>query len=241
MLLERGKFQSSNMKKQQLTTNTTTRTNDQQIFATQKSAVNSQRSIVKYCHASHGFTLVEMTVSLGLFTIIMFAATSSFLSIVNMDRKSRAVRIAADNLNVALEDISRRIKTGSSYYCATGGAGGEALNSVNDCPAGGDTLFFDDQNGERVKYVLTSNAIWRSVGTEPAIRATSPEISITTLKFVVFGSPTCGGTTPCTSNPPTSDAVQPIVTIVIDGSLGANGVTSPFKIQTTAAQRSYDN
>jgi len=174
-----------------------------------------------------GFTLVEMTVSLGLFTLIMFIATSSFLSVVNVDRKSRAVRIAADNLNVALEDMSRRIKTGTSYWC---GAGGEALLATQDCIAGGvSTFFFTNQDGLRVKYSLdgATNAIMRSVGAEPMIQATSPEISVTKLDFLVSGASS-------------SDTKQPIAVISIEGGLGDGVASTTFKIQTTVTQRAYD-
>ncbi|MFZ2303771.1 MAG: type II secretion system protein [Minisyncoccia bacterium] len=167
-----------------------------------------------------GFTLIEMTVSLGLFTIIMFIATSAFLSIVNTDRKARSVRIAADNLNIALEDMSRRIKTGSTYNC--GGGLGTA-----DCPTPLSLFAFTEQDGTtRTTYSLSlsDNAIFRG-----AERITSPEINITGLKFLVSGS-----------NPP-PDTKQPMVTIVIDGSLGAGVASSTFKIQTTVTQRVYDN
>ena len=170
-----------------------------------------------------GFTLVEMVVSLGLFTIIMFIATSAFLNIVNTDRKARSVRIAADNLNIALEDMSRRIKTGSSYYC---GAGGEALLSANNCTSGVNTiLFFTNQDGIRTKYELSGNSILRD-GTP----ITSSEITISSLKFIVSGSAVG-----------TADNEQPMVVIAIDGSLGSGATASGFKIQTTVTQRAYDN
>lgn len=159
-----------------------------------------------------------MIVSLGLFTIIMFIATSAFLSIVNTDRKARAVRIAVDNLNIALEDMSRRIKTGSTYSCG-GGAG------TNDCPAGLGSFAFTEQDGStRTIYTRGSNAVLRN-GTQ----VTSSEITITNLRFIVSGSN------------PSPDTKQPMVTIVIDGSLGSGTASSTFKIQTTVTQRAYDN
>lgn len=179
----------------------------------------------KLC-SKNGFTLIEMTVSLGLFTIIMFIATSAFLNIVNTDRKARSVRIAADNLNIALEDMSRRIKTGSSYYC---GAGGEALLSVKNCTSGVNTiLFFTNQDGTRTKYELSGNSILRD-----GVPITSPEIKITSLtglQFIVSGSAVGA-----------ADNQQPMVVIVIDGSLGSGQTASGFKIQTTVTQRVYDN
>ena len=170
--------------------------------------------------ARRGFTLVEMIVSLGLFTIIMFIATSAFLTVVNADRKARSVRVAIDNLNIALEDMSRRIKTGSTYYCGATDTGG-----TGDCLAG-NTMFFTSQTGVRMKYTLSGNALFRD--TNPV---TSPEINITGLNFVVSGS----------APRSTPDAVQPMVVIVIDGTLGVGDTAAGFKIQTTITERAYDN
>lgn len=201
------------------------------------------------CPRTRGFTLIEMMVSLGLFTIILFIATSAFLTIVDADRKSRATRIAMDNLNLALEDISRRVKTGTSYYC------GESTTGTLDCT--GTTLSssfsFNDQASVRViyKWVSGSSSIVDGSGCGPGYSvgqgcilrseggvftlATSPEIDIKNLKFTVWGS-----------HPELSDSRhrQPVVAVFADGILGANSprnaVRSEFKIQTTIVQRAYD-
>lgn len=170
-------------------------------------------------HTYRGFTLVEMIVSLGLFTIIMFIATSAFLSIVNTDRKARSVRVAADNLNLALEDMSRRIKTGTGYGC--GGA-----SVPTDCPSGASSFSFTDQaTTTRTTYTLSGGAILRE-----GQRATSPEITITRLTFIVRGAPA-------------GDNIQPSVLVLVDGALlPSPGIaTTTFKIQTLITQRVYDN
>lgn len=178
---------------------------------------------------SKGFTLIEMIVSLGLFTIVLFVATSAFLSIVNVDRKSRATRIVADNLNLSIEDMTRNIKTGLTYYCGTPDTG-----SVGDCALGANSMFFTNQEGVRIGYYLdnvTTHAIFRTTGTGPGAvtqRVTSPEIVIENLKFFVSGS----------TSYLSGDRKQPMVVIMISGSLGAN---MPIKIQTTVTQRAYDN
>lgn len=194
---------------------------------------------------SKGFTLVEMIVSLGLFTIVLFIATSAFLSVVNADRKSRATRIATDNLNLALEDMMRKIKTGYAYGCDAGG----------DCASG--TVFsFTDQIGVNfiykrgvgsgaivsgtafsgcgsAYYTSTQGCLLREEGgtTVPMI-ATSPEIDITSLKFAVSGSAVF------------PNRSQPVVVVTIDGAIGANlpntAGRSAFSIQTVVTQRPYD-
>ena len=198
-----------------------------------------------------GFTLVEMIVAIGLFTVTLFISSSAFLAVLDADRKSRATRIAMDNLNLSLEDMSRRIKTGKDYNCG-GGVFGTA-----DCPVlpGGSALAITDQSGDRIIYkrgmgatpVIPGNGVsgcGSALYTSPsqgciirdkngiALRVTGPDVDITDLRFVVTGStvwtPGGGG-----------DTAQPYVTVLIGGTtLGK--ITTAFKIQTMATQRAYD-
>jgi len=203
-----------------------------------------------------GFTLVEMIVSLGLFTIVLFLATSALLTIVNADRKSRATRIAIDNLNLTLENMARRIKTGSIYNCG-GGIG------TKDCSVAQSSFSFSDQTGVHTVYKraqgtgntasgsgcgslyrVTQGCILRFDSTTGIfIPITSPEMDITNVSFFVSGSAPCGSVAPskvCLTN-----NQQPAVAIVIDGSFGFSSVNtsakSSFKIQTALTQRTYDN
>src|SRR3989338_3254669 len=93
-----------------------------------------------------GFTLVEMIVSIGLFTIVLFISSSAFLAVLNADRKSRFTRIATDSLNISLEDMARRIKTGSAYYCGDKVIGMSSLTNTMDCVSG-TTIVFTEQDG----------------------------------------------------------------------------------------------
>lgn len=204
---------------------------------------------------SKGFTLIEMIVSISIFTIVLFVAMSAFLSIINGDHKSRAMRITTDNLNLALEDMSRNIKTGTTYNC--GGALG-----TNDCPAGtwSNTFAFTNQDGvSRTMYKMgvgpsaivngpgasgcgdavflaTQGCILREDVTGISRIATSMEIDITSLRFYVSGSAPFGAG---------ANKIQPTVVIAIEGSLGAGATlfagNAGFKIQTTVTQRAYDN
>lgn len=198
-----------------------------------------------------GFTIVEMTVSLGVFTIVLFMSSSAFLSIVSADRKSRVTRIAMDNLNLALEDMSRKIKTGTSYRCG-GGVG------TGDCvPLSNNTLSFFTQDGQRTTYKRTQGPWPIPVGCGDSVfagtrgcilragadglfaLATSPEIDIKDLKFLVSGS------TPYSFG---GNIRQPTVVISILGYVGpavagpsGQAEKSTFRIQTAVTQSIYDN
>jgi prepilin-type N-terminal cleavage/methylation domain-containing protein len=193
-----------------------------------------------------GFTLVEMIVSIGLFTIVLFIASSAFLAVLNADRKSRATRTAIDNLNLSLEDMSRRIKTGTTYNC--GGGLGTA-----DCtePDLKEAFAVYDQNNERVIYKrgVGPNAVTTGAGAGGcgnagftgtqgclirdkggvALAVTGKDIDIQVLRFMVNGTASFS-----------VDTTQPYVVILVGGVTTAGKITSKFNLQTMVTQRMYD-
>jgi prepilin-type N-terminal cleavage/methylation domain-containing protein len=64
-----------------------------------------------------GFTLVEMIVSVGLFSIVMLIAISAILSIIGNNKKVQAINNVVNNLNFAIESMVRDMKTGYLYKC----------------------------------------------------------------------------------------------------------------------------
>lgn len=193
--------------------------------------MNSRYSKLNIQHSTYrGFTLVEMIVAIGLFTIVLFIASSAFLSVLDADRKSRATRIAMDNLNLSLEDMARRIKTGTSYYCG----GTTSSTGSMDCAAPGlNSIALTEQDGTRTAYHLDAGAIKRKRGAIGAeLDVTAPEITISNLKFIVSGSTIWD---PLGSR----DTAQPYVTILVEG-VTEEKITTGFSIQTTVAQRTYD-
>ncbi|MES2623265.1 MAG: prepilin-type N-terminal cleavage/methylation domain-containing protein [Patescibacteria group bacterium] len=64
-----------------------------------------------------GFTLIEVLVSLGIFTIVVVAACGVILSIISSNKKNQAISSVVNNLNYAIESMIRDISTGYSYQC----------------------------------------------------------------------------------------------------------------------------
>jgi len=64
-----------------------------------------------------GFTIIEVLVSITIFLIVVTVSMGALMHLVNSDKKARAVKIAMDNLNLALESISRNMRMGSVYHC----------------------------------------------------------------------------------------------------------------------------
>jgi prepilin-type N-terminal cleavage/methylation domain-containing protein len=167
-----------------------------------------------------GFTLVELIVSLGLFTVVMMISTGALLSLSDTNEKVQSMRIAFDNLNLALESMSREIRMGTKYHCdVTVGT----ITSRRDCTSGASSMSFFSQNGEQITYQLTNNVIERKKDTVGPDAITAPEITINNLKFYVLDAAT-------------SNNNQPRVIISVGGTAGTK-VTSDFNIQTTVTNR----
>jgi prepilin-type N-terminal cleavage/methylation domain-containing protein len=180
---------------------------------------------------NEGFTLIELMVSLSLFTIIVLAAIASLYTVNGASRKVQAMRTALDNLNFAIESMSRTIRTGTDVGCNG--------NPHTDCTIeqgpGGDiivrsTLGFVGN----VRYLrcdgcnpngTSSVQKWQQGGSP--VEITSPEIDVQNLTFYVSGADT-------------ADGVQPSVTMFIQGVATAGGTIAPFAVQTHITQRTAE-
>ncbi len=176
-----------------------------------------------------GFTLVELIVSLGLFTVVVMIAMGALLSLANTNRKVRTMHIAMDNINLVLESMSREIRMGSVYTCNPalptnliyGGVGVDCLV----LSGGGSSMAFLAQSGSN-NFVYRNHfgIIQRSEdGGNNWSNMTAPNIDITDFKFYVIGAG--------------SSKKQPHIIISITGKVGGNGkLSSSFRIQTTVTQ-----
>lgn len=66
-----------------------------------------------------GFTLVEMIVAVGLFSVVMLVAVAAILSIIGNNKRAQAINNVVNNLNFAIESMVRDMKTGYFYQCDT--------------------------------------------------------------------------------------------------------------------------
>jgi len=84
-----------------------------------------------------GFTLVEMIVSLALFSVVAVIAIGALLKVINANNKAQSIQSAVTNLNFALESMSRDLRTGTDYDCETSvqSLPTSQLSSVHVCPS----------------------------------------------------------------------------------------------------------
>lgn len=171
-----------------------------------------------------GFTLVEMIVSIGLFSIVMLITTAAYLAIVTLDKEARATNELVSNLSFAVDSMARNMRTGTAYRCDGG---------TNGTPCSTGIAFTDADGTTQVTYVLKNDG---TIGqctsgvctSSSAVSLTDPRITITTLAFLVRGVGV-------------GDGKQPEVLITIRGTMPAkSGRVVDFSIQTSATQRQLE-
>jgi prepilin-type N-terminal cleavage/methylation domain-containing protein len=165
-----------------------------------------------------GFTLVEMIVSVALFGIVMLVAVGALLSVVAANRQSQAIKTVINNLNFALESMSRNIRTGSNYRCPSGSTCvvGEPVSAV----------LFADSNGVDVTYRLNNKTIEQSYGAGFLPITASPSIVVNRLNFYIYGNGVGG------------DRSYPRVLVSVGGLANVGKSQSNFDIETIISQRS---
>ena len=189
---------------------------------------------------NRGFTLIEMMVSVAVFTIVMTVALGALLSMSESDRKAQTIKSVINNINFSVDSMSRSIRTGYIYHCDSSVS---PVTSPRDCTGTPSTSFAyrpADSLNTIVYRLETSNAalcgqpaskvgcIVRSVdGGLNYSPITSAEVYIDTLNFYVTGT--------------ASAVIQPKVTILISGVVNMNAEqNSVFNLQTSVTQRLYD-
>lgn len=184
-----------------------------------------------------GFTLIEIMVSVTIFSVVMLISMGAILAVLDSNRKSQAIRSVMDNLNYTLDDMTRAIRFGTNYHCdATVGD----ITTPRDCqPLGSssDSMSVLSSDLRQMTFKLvTVNGIGRIIkivdGTTYYL--TSPDTSITRLAFRVYGSYPFSGAG-------TTDQLQPEVIVVVSGYAGTKAnIKSSFSLETTLSQRKFD-
>lgn len=193
-----------------------------------------------------GFTLVEVMISIGLFTVIMIIGITAVLGVNNTYRKTRSMRSAIDNLSFIMEDMARNIRLGTNYRC---------LNDIQDldfsviedaedgvnCVGIAFEPFWSPvtgDQGDQVVYFISDSggfgSIFKSLegSNDPAnnllpMNSVDVDIDITKSSFAIYGTDNL-------------DGEQPAVFIKINGTARSGQAETNFNLQTTVSQRFID-
>lgn len=186
-----------------------------------------------------GFSLVELLVSLSLFTIVLTMAVGSLLVLIDANAKAQNMQQVMTNLSFALDNIAREVRTGRGLYCSSSDIDPDLdPEATNDCTSGtylsiveGGESLTSGETSARItfRYDEDQQSIDRRVADGPWYAITSANVTITDMFFYVADSTVDG------------DDKQANVTIYISGHAGGlPTVDASFEVETTVARRVLD-
>lgn len=174
------------------------------------------------------FTLVELMVSVAVFTVITAIVAGLFVSAIKAQRRILAQQELLDQTSYVVDYMSRAIRTarkevspprclsqaGISYELTKAGNGVKFVNSAGECQE-----FYFDSGKKQLRE--------SKEGTENMI--TSERLQILSFKLKLFGASD-------------TDYFQPRVSFVFDVQITGTKPEeqSTIKIQTTVSQRNLD-
>lgn len=158
------------------------------------------------------FSLVEVLVSLALFSIILLAVLAFFVSMNNSSQRTKADREVSENAKKVLDRIAFEIRAADSIYTPTTTSTQLSLQTTRYLPAGEISTFID--------FFLCGTSVCIKRESQDPIALNSDSVEVTSLTFSQLNSG---------SNP----------SVKIDLSVSHNN--SAINFTSTAGLRSYNN
>ncbi len=142
-----------------------------------------------------GFTLVEVLVAMGLFSIVIVIAVGGFANALHAQREVAALVATQSNASLALEEIAREVRTGyffcyapnappsTGYTWTCSSSCGPPLSPPWTCL----DLHFNAADGTNVDYILSNGVLQKSENgvIQPV---TSDNVAVKNLTFTLFGN-----------------------------------------------------
>lgn len=197
--------------------------------------------------SAKGFSLIEVLVSLAIFTIVMTISIGALMVVINANSMAQNTQAVMTNIQYALDGITREVRTGTDYYCGAVTSLPVTGNTTANCPSGGAALSFNEGgqsltgglSSRRIGLRLNDGALERRLANgdgdsslnetgQDWIPLTSPNVKIDVMNLFVTGTDK-------------GEGEAPTVTLFISGKAGAeDGNESDFNIQTTIVQQLLD-
>ena len=210
-----------------------------------------------------GFTLIEMIVSLGVFSVVVTTAVGAMLVLISTNQQLQSEQSVMTNLAFALDTMTREIRTGYYYYCADrpnyssggpdaifDGSGHEALgDDVKDCATGRNS----GSNLQGISFYEGGSSITGTTGarriayffdgTDPDNKTIMRRVGNTEAQSIVSsGLVIVNAEFVVTGSEGLDggDAEQPTVTVYIEAQDRSDATGKSYYLQTTITQRTLD-
>lgn len=176
-----------------------------------------------------GFTLIEMMVTITIFSIVIGVILGIFISGVQQQRIALTGQVLLDQTSYALEYMSRALRMARKELSAPACLSQNGLNYEITRSGAGLKFINHLQNDDCQEFFLESGQLkyWKK-STEETLPLTSNKLEIAQLKFNLTGESQ-------------GDDLQPRVTIFLEvKGKGTLEASQRIKIQTTLSQRNLD-
>lgn len=194
-----------------------------------KNQITGRRSSSMKISGNHGFTLIEIMVSVSIFTVIITTGIGALVSIVNTYEVTQKQKKVHDGLNYALESMTREIRLGRNYYSNPDLSNGSQGQVNNSNPGSESSIGFDAAEGPTyIMYYLDNGVLMVSKNGERNALTNDNEVVVEDLRFRVSG----------TQPGSTGDNIQPSVWIQIKAV--TQGGDRETVVQSFVSQRSLD-
>lgn len=178
-----------------------------------------------FTNVKRGYTLIELTVAMGLFVIVVSIAIGGFVSILRDQRVTAALIAANSNVSLILEQMAREMRTGRDFCDAAPPCSPAASSRIQT-----DAINFISSANSPISYKFndTTHAIERSVNGGAYEQLTGDNVVIQYLHFSIFAANT-------------TDEFPTRVTIAVGVSAKEKDVSSAIiRLQTTVSLRQID-
>src|SRR3989344_2319236 len=169
--------------------------------------------VSRFTFHEKGFTLIELMVAVGVFSIAITASSGLFITSLRGQQRTYVVQNLADNARYAMEAMAKEMRMGSGFSGAT--CAGNSCSFISHMM---------HRDGKNVKFSLGTDAKIMFDDGISELPITSANIEVTSLDFELIGG---------------SDTTQERVVIVMQAKVAGNSpyASAGMTLQTTISPR----
>lgn len=135
-------------------------------------------------NSAAGFTLFELVVAIGLFSVLVISVVSLMLKIIEVQKRTISAQTILDNVRFGMELLTRELRAGFDYkLSASCGTLGQELTFITS--AGERRIYFLNQNEKKIMKIAQPSSA--PIDCAQALPFSSDEVAVNKLGFFVEG------------------------------------------------------
>lgn len=138
---------------------------------------------------NNGFTLAELVISVGLFTILMSIAVGGFIQAMRNQRMIISLMAINDGMSLTMEQMAREIRTGYNFCTKN-----YPITTLSECNSlDNSEIQFVNAKNQVVRYRLSNSGIEKGIGEEIGggfiyNKITADNVDVKNLNFRLSGN-----------------------------------------------------